>query len=415
MKKQQQACLPIILRGHTEEISSLRFNKSNNNNNNNNELNLFSGDIKGNLNIFSLETRRIKHTLQNYHEQSILCILNNNGCNENLLYTQGREGIIKCLDLNQLKEITNWKFQSIYSFCKFSFNSKNNLFFVPYDKEQVQVIDSRIKQNVDNEYQQLSSINLISPAINELNNLNLQNKAFGMVTHLKTFNETLWISYEGGLIVEYDIRKINKPLRIFDINNVMEPIICFEYFSLQNQLCVGTAGKNIPILQRSITSASFIEQEQELEQDKEENTKMEYCTDLYHTFELSKAGVNDLLSVKQEDISQYFKNNNSCGNDNNTDINNNSTKSGNSGHYFNRLLFSACWDGNIRVFDVKRKKKLAVYKYHNASVNCLDYTIVNNNTSNSTEAKEEILLAAGSKDCRISVWNVHFETKKREK
>ncbi|KAL4233321.1 Guanine nucleotide binding protein (G protein) [Mactra antiquata] len=59
-----------------------------------------------------------------------------------------------------------------------------------------------------------------------------------------------------------------------------------------------------------------------------------------------------------------------------------------------KILATAGWDGNIRVFGTKRLKPLAVLDYHKESVQCLTFS-------------EDNILACGSKDTLISLWNIY--------
>ena len=59
-----------------------------------------------------------------------------------------------------------------------------------------------------------------------------------------------------------------------------------------------------------------------------------------------------------------------------------------------RIVVCGGWDGKIRVFGWKRLKVLAILKYHTEIVNKLCFN-------------QDNLLAAGSKDGRISVLDVY--------
>ncbi|XP_005990263.1 guanine nucleotide-binding protein subunit beta-like protein 1 [Latimeria chalumnae] len=64
-----------------------------------------------------------------------------------------------------------------------------------------------------------------------------------------------------------------------------------------------------------------------------------------------------------------------------------------------RILATAGWDCRVRIFGWKKLKPLAVLQYHTANVHCVAF-------SNHSAPKER-LLAAGSKDQRISVWAIY--------
>ena len=60
----------------------------------------------------------------------------------------------------------------------------------------------------------------------------------------------------------------------------------------------------------------------------------------------------------------------------------------------NKIIVTAGWDSKVRVFGAKHLKPLAVLNYHKDSVNCLTFS-------------DEKLLACGSKDNQISLWDIY--------
>ncbi|XP_038043278.1 guanine nucleotide-binding protein subunit beta-like protein 1 isoform X2 [Anas acuta] len=67
-----------------------------------------------------------------------------------------------------------------------------------------------------------------------------------------------------------------------------------------------------------------------------------------------------------------------------------------------KILATAGWDHRIRVFGWKKMKPLAVLDYHTATVHCVSFSDHKN--------PSERLLAAGSKDHRISIWSIYTQT-----
>ncbi|KAM6246772.1 guanine nucleotide-binding protein subunit beta-like protein 1 isoform 2-T6 [Porphyrio hochstetteri] len=67
-----------------------------------------------------------------------------------------------------------------------------------------------------------------------------------------------------------------------------------------------------------------------------------------------------------------------------------------------RILATAGWDHRIRIFGWKKLKPLAVLDYHTATVHCVSFSDHKN--------PSERLLAAGSKDHRISIWSIYTQT-----
>ncbi|XP_063820821.1 guanine nucleotide-binding protein subunit beta-like protein 1 isoform X1 [Pseudophryne corroboree] len=64
-----------------------------------------------------------------------------------------------------------------------------------------------------------------------------------------------------------------------------------------------------------------------------------------------------------------------------------------------KILATGGWDYRVRVFGWKKMKPLAVLQYHSASVHCVSFS--------DHIIPEERLLAAGSKDQRISLWSIY--------
>ncbi|NXP47524.1 GNB1L protein, partial [Heliornis fulica] len=67
-----------------------------------------------------------------------------------------------------------------------------------------------------------------------------------------------------------------------------------------------------------------------------------------------------------------------------------------------KILATAGWDHRIRIFRWKKLKPLAVLDYHTATVQCVSFSDHRN--------PGERLLAAGSKDHRISIWSLYTQT-----
>ena len=59
-----------------------------------------------------------------------------------------------------------------------------------------------------------------------------------------------------------------------------------------------------------------------------------------------------------------------------------------------KVIASAGWDYRVRLFSAKSLRRLAVLRYHDASVNALDWS--------------SDLLATGSKDTKVAVWRLSF-------
>ncbi|KAG7169329.1 Guanine nucleotide-binding protein subunit beta-like protein 1-like [Homarus americanus] len=66
-----------------------------------------------------------------------------------------------------------------------------------------------------------------------------------------------------------------------------------------------------------------------------------------------------------------------------------------------KIFVTGGWDSRVRIFSAKRYKPLAVLQYHKKTVECLAYS-----TSDVEHFGCGLLLAAGSSDNSISLWNI---------
>jgi len=62
-----------------------------------------------------------------------------------------------------------------------------------------------------------------------------------------------------------------------------------------------------------------------------------------------------------------------------------------------KIVAAGCWDGRIRIFGWKKLKPLAILQFHSETINCIEFT-------------RENRLVCGSKDGKISIWNIYNET-----
>ncbi|CAM4673006.1 unnamed protein product [Caretta caretta] len=67
-----------------------------------------------------------------------------------------------------------------------------------------------------------------------------------------------------------------------------------------------------------------------------------------------------------------------------------------------KILATAGWDHRIRIFGWKKLKPLAILDYHTATVHCVSFS--------DHSRPSERLLAAGSRDHRISIWSIYNQT-----
>eukprot|EP00946_MAST-07B_sp_MAST-7B-sp1_P003626 g3626.t1 len=71
-----------------------------------------------------------------------------------------------------------------------------------------------------------------------------------------------------------------------------------------------------------------------------------------------------------------------------------------------RIFAAACWDGNVRIYGVKKCRQLAVLRFHNAGVHAVAFPACG------TPAVDAGMVVSASKDARIAVWGIFPPAKK---
>ena len=71
-----------------------------------------------------------------------------------------------------------------------------------------------------------------------------------------------------------------------------------------------------------------------------------------------------------------------------------------------RIFATGNWDSTLRLYSSKNGKALCILNYHRESVYAVDFGL----STEDTDAISRTLLAAGSKDSSISLWNIYENT-----
>ena len=66
-----------------------------------------------------------------------------------------------------------------------------------------------------------------------------------------------------------------------------------------------------------------------------------------------------------------------------------------------RLFAAACWDGHVRIYGVKKRRQLAVLRFHSGGVHAVAFP------PKDTLAAANGLICSSSKDARIAVWEIY--------
>lgn len=348
VKPQQQ---PIaVLRGHASEVTSVRFHPK--------TSTLYSGDLNGQMIEWNIATRRAAFTYTDAHSQNILQIHHS----DTITCSQGREGVLKCWDLETKKNIHSLHYITPYetqqlSFCKFSMSG--TLLALPHSKNVIAL------HHVNQPQEQV--VGVIDPDQKMRGSGLNKGMLMSLCLYKENENEFLLCGMENGQTLLYDLRNLESPIKEYlapriekknDGEDVFEgadefPTVGDPVLSLTkhgDKLICGTTGNALSIV--SIPEQKVVKQ-----------------------YELVQPGISDVVAY-----------------DDHPD------------KIISRLLCTAGWDHRVRIYDLKRHKPLALYKYHTVTVNCVDIQRVQ--TDN-----QGYLLASGSKDNRIALWPLEFKNK----
>ncbi|KAL0488245.1 guanine nucleotide-binding protein subunit beta-like protein [Acrasis kona] len=350
MSKQPSA----VLRGHVSDVTCLRFHKPSGK--------LYSGDMDGQVIEWDINTRRSAYLFTNAHTMNVLQIQSIDNTQDSFLCTQGREGDLKCWDVEKraaiqsIHYITPFETQQL-SFCKFA--TSGSLASLPHSKNIIALYDiNRTKAE---------SSSLIDPDNKTSSSFNGTSRGMLMSLFFYSINGSLHLicGMENGQTLLYDLRNTNEP--VYTLNppeNKSKPE------DDEFDLLTGQSSSGDPILSLAVHDKKIITG----------TTGSSIC--MY-----SNAG--NSWSVKQVPLSQPGVGDMVVAQDYPDKI-------------VSRLLCTAGWDHRVRIYDVKKNKPLTVFKYHTNTVNCVDIRYGG-----------VPLLASGSKDCRIALWSLDFKEKSK--
>lgn len=164
------------------------------------------------------------------------------------------------------------------------------------------------------------------------------NMAFVRTSHLPV---CLCGAFEDGSLRWWDLRIPDRPLPNFCLKSHSEPVLCFDIDTTNGHGVSAGADASLCIFRFDSTMVHRIK-----------------------SVELPNSGIAD-LKIRQD----------------------------------KKLFVSAGWDHRIRVYSWKKHSALAILRYHEESVSCVDFP------TNPSDGK--FLLAGGSKDKRISLWDIY--------
>jgi WD40 repeat protein len=311
---------------------------------------------------WNITTRRSAHTFTDAHTQTILQI----HANEDMICTQGREGDLKCWDIETRKTLHGVHFITPYevqqlSFCKFSI--LGSLAALPHSKNVVALHQVNKTSN--------QHVALIDPDNKMQQSATNRGMLMSVLLHRRNEIDYLLCGMENGQTLLYDIRNTAEPVRTY-LPPKLQAEMKDSVFEEEEDLF---AMSGDPVLVLALHGERFI-------------TGTTGNT-------LSVMSLNEEAVVKQYALSH-------------PGISDIATAENHPDKIISRIMCTAGWDHRVRIFDMKRHKPLALYKYHTQTVNCVDIQKV------VTDDQDGCLLASGSKDNRIALWPLIFKEKEKK-
>ncbi|XP_050762662.1 guanine nucleotide-binding protein subunit beta-like protein 1 isoform X2 [Gymnogyps californianus] len=320
---------------------------------------LFSGSENGFIHVWNLKTHRVDTALDGHGRKSVYCVETMGG--KNRLLSQGRDQRICFWDLAEGRtSVTDSVFTENVGFCRCSLLkvAQGRWLMATAAKalEEVQVLELPSK----------TSVCTLKPEVGA---------KLGMPMCLK-----LWQTKVGEATVQ------KCPLLGTEINR---PLIrrCLERLSSQPLLLAGYEDGSVVLWNLSMGKASS-----QLVCHQEPVMSLDFDSEKAKGISGSSEKVLSIWSLNEQQNLQVYKTHKLV-NAGISDITIRPDK---------KILATAGWDHRIRIFGWKKLKPLAVLDYHTATVHCVSFSDHKN--------PGERLLAAGSKDHRISIWSIYTQT-----
>nr|XP_021140201.1 guanine nucleotide-binding protein subunit beta-like protein 1 isoform X1 [Columba livia]XP_021140207.1 guanine nucleotide-binding protein subunit beta-like protein 1 isoform X1 [Columba livia]XP_021140214.1 guanine nucleotide-binding protein subunit beta-like protein 1 isoform X1 [Columba livia]XP_021140219.1 guanine nucleotide-binding protein subunit beta-like protein 1 isoform X1 [Columba livia]XP_021140220.1 guanine nucleotide-binding protein subunit beta-like protein 1 isoform X1 [Colum len=358
---------------------------------------LFSGSENGFIHVWNLKTHRVDAALDGHGRKSVYCVQTMGG--KEALLSQGRDQRICMWDLAEGRtSVTDSVFTENVGFCRCSLlkvaQGRWLMAMAAKATDEVQVLELPSK----------TSVCTLKPEVGA---------KLGMPMCLKLWQLScgsqplLLAGYEDGSVVLWNL-STGKALSQLVCHQ--EPVMSLDFDS---EKAKGISGSSEKVL--SIWS---LNEQQNLQEEKQvfgHPTVTHHLGDSVEVYDLlvpyhSNVGGKQLLQVnKQSKTKKSDDHRSSFIYDKKKNCNVYKThKLVNAGisditiRPDKKILATAGWDHRMRIFGWKKLKPLAVLDYHTATVHCVSFSDHKN--------PSERLLAAGSKDQRISIWSIYTQT-----
>ena len=309
-----------VLRGHRKSVQCVAFYGAGGEEGGDAAL-LLSGDQEGRLRAWDLGRRRATYEGALYPEDSGFVAMR--ACEgegwAGKLLTQGREGCVKCWDVERLllsaedesapEPLSSFS-TGCYNFCRFSAATERNLVSIPgSDTAAAEVWDARRSERVSVVGAPESSQGNIGMCMC----LCLKSPSVGSDAVL------LWVGYESGAVACFDLRHARAPLVLGNLGGG-EPLMTLDVDKTGLRGVAATVGSEIFQFKSSAASGSAKEEDEE-----------PGGVAVQATYELREPGVSEVL-IRSD----------------------------------GKLFASAGWDGKVRIYDYKKRAPLAVLKVSEA-------------------------------------------------
>eukprot|EP01137_Pigoraptor_chileana_P014782 Opistho-2@69871 len=299
-----------------------------------------------------MNTRRSSLTLPHAHDKKGVVALDYLPGSP-LLLSQGRDGAVKLWDLQgSLSEPVSTLPMECITFCKMSpmhggadDASGSHLLATPCsDAEKIDIWDTRTK----------------TPCMSYRAPDTLDKSALGMCMSIALFRPDaspdlmLAVGHEGGGVIVHNLSANKTQLWA---RSGTDPILCLTLDSTRRSICYGSAAENVCCLDVGTPLGVPMQ----------DAVPINVGSSL-RSVTLPKHGVAD-IKIRADD----------------------------------RIIATGGWDSCIRLFGLRTLKPLAALKAHDATVNCVAFS-----SPHATEGgPSKVLLAGGSKDTKISIWDVY--------
>eukprot|EP00877_Chromochloris_zofingiensis_P003935 jgi/Chrzof1/13542/Cz08g01130.t1 len=331
----------FVLRGHRADVQSLCFCSSSGV--------LASGDAEGELRVWDLQERRPLHA-QRLHTTNagILQLHVVIGADSRVLLSQGRDGVVKCWQLNHDLSLGEQPIHSIetgsYNFCRCSLLQVSaDAYNTDSPAGPRTVLGVAGSDPADVVIWELCS-NTAQPVIT-LRQPRGEQAKHGMCMALQLFvhrSGGVWCAcgYEDGTVALWDTQQPQQYVCHSRLHQ--EPIMSVAVNASGSQGISGAADGSLSFFDIDMASGVLRQTS---------------------SIQASKEGISDIC-IRTD----------------------------------GRIAATAGWDGKVRIWHCRKQQLLAILRYHTKQVACVRFN------------QDDVLLASGARDGNVAVWSVYPPT-----